>query len=385
MSDNLFIEFGANLGTDKPTVRNVIKTYSQEIVEEFMNEHGNTDVFTSVFKYDKEDIRQAKQAGPLYFDLDGEYAQADLRVLIEFLTEQGCPQESIRLFYSGFKGFHLLVLFEALGIEPDQYLNKIYEVIVKTIKTTIHASSIDTNIYDAVRLFRLPNSINPKSGLYKVPLTLEELALSLDEIKKLAENPRTDLVFPEPIQWGEFRAIFQKAKKKALKTKRGGIFEPVGEGQRNDATFSRALKLKAEGKSFEEAIEVCLGIEDEPQLSESEIKRTVASAFQDKYTAGKDDDEEKAKNQAMQVFEIASEAGAVFFHDQFNAGYLAPEGNGKLIFKVRSRACESWLAHLYWKSERSVLNSTTLNSIIQMLEARARFEGSQYPDSKVAA
>jgi hypothetical protein len=252
-NNNLFIELGAGLSLGKP-IRNIIQAYSSEDIETFRQEQGNIDVFTSVFKYDKDDIRQAKQSGPLYFDLDHqEFALADLRALVEFLTEQGCPKESIRFFYSGSKGFHLEVLFEALNTEPDTQLNKVYEVIVKTIKQEIHASSIDTGIYDKVRLWRLSNSINPKSGLYKIPLTIDELSLSLDEIKELAKNPRPDLTFEDPIQWAEFTTIFQKSKRQALKTKRNGIFEPVGEGQRNDVTFKRALKLKSEGKSFEEA------------------------------------------------------------------------------------------------------------------------------------
>lgn len=376
MSDNLFIELGANLGSDKPKVRNVFKPYSKEAIEEFRNEHGNVDVFASVFKYDNENIRQAKQIGPLYFDLDGEYALDDLGDLISFLIDLKCPEQSLQIFYSGSKGFHLEIPYEALNIQPDQQLNKIYDAIVKAIKSSTHLPSLDTGIYDNVRLWRLPNSTNSKSGLYKIPLALEEVVLTLDEIKELAKQPRPNFKFPEVAVWTDFKSQFQKAKKQALKTKRNGIFEPVGEGQRNSATFKRALKLKGEGKSFEEGIEICLEVEDEPQLSESEIRRTVASAYQDKYTV--EGDEEKNKTQAIQVFRLASEAGAIFFHDQFNVGHLAPKGNGSQVFKVRSRACENWLAHLYWKSTESVLNTTTLSSIIQMLEARAIFEGPQY-------
>ena len=377
MDSNLFIELGANLGTDKPKVRNVFKPYTEEVIKEFREKYGHTDVFTSVYKYDNEDIRNAKQIAPLYFDLDGQYALDDLKELLSFLLEHRCPDQAIRIYYSGSKGFHLEVPFEALNIDPDQELNKIYEVIVKSIKKNTHLPSLDTGIYDVVRLWRLPNSINPKSGLFKIPLTFEEIALSLDEIKELAKIPRTDFKFPEVVIWNEFKSQFLQARKQVAKVKRNGIFDPVGEGQRNDAMFKRALKLKGEGKSFEEAVEICVGIEDEPQLSESEITRTVASAYQDKYTVGKDE-EERTKSQAIQVFKLASDAGAIFFHDQFNVGHLAPKGNGSQIFKVRSRACEHWLTHLYWLSEGAAINQTALNSTIQMLEARAIFEGPQY-------
>lgn len=376
-NSNLYIELGANLATDKPTVRNVIKPFSEQAVEEFRKQHDNTDVFTTVFKYESEKIRESEQAGPLYFDLDGEYAKDDLEALIGFLLKHKCPEQSIQLFYSGSKGFHLEIPFEVLGIEADPQLNKVYEVIAKNIKETIHAPSIDTGIYDSVRLWRLPNSVNPKSGLYKIPLQLEEVALTLEEIKVLAKQPRLDFKYPEAVSWSEFKTVFQKAKRKALRPQRTGLFDPVGEGQRNEITFKRALKLKSEGKSFDEALEICSEIEDEPQLSESEIRRTVASAYQDKYTAGKEGDD-KNDPQALQVIKIVSDSEATLFHDQFNNGYLAPRGDGSLIFKIKSRDCEKWLTHLYWKSTESPLNPTALNSTVQMLEARAIFEGQQY-------
>lgn len=279
----LFIELGASLASEKP-IRNIIKPYISEVIEEFRGKHNNIDVFTSVFRYDNEEIRKAKQFGPLYFDLDGEYAQDDLRALINFLTQHKCPSSTIQVYYSGNKGFHLELPFRFLGIEGDQKLNKLYEVIAKEIKSTIHAPSLDTGIYDAVRLWRLPNSINSKSGLYKIPLMLEEAKLPLDQIKALAKTPRNDFQHIKPEVWNEFADILEKAKRKLKNsTYKGGVLEPVEEGQRNDATFRRAIKLKAQGKTFEETVEVCGQIQDKPPLPLSEIRRTVASAYQDKY------------------------------------------------------------------------------------------------------
>jgi hypothetical protein len=280
---NQFIELGASLASDKP-IRNVIKPQSVEVIEEWKKEHNNTDVFTSVFYYNKEEIRKGKQSGPLYFDLDGEYGLDDLRVLIEFLVQQGCPGESVHIYYSGNKGFHLEIPFDALGIDPVLELNRSFELIAKEIKGIIHASSIDTGIYDAVRLWRLPNSINPKSGLYKIPLAFEELQLSLGQIRELAKNSRLDFRHPEVMQWEKFADVFQKAKKRIRNVNlKGGVLEPVAEGQRNDATFKRAIRFKAEGKLFEEAVELCSKIQDKPPLPIKEIRRTVASAYQDKY------------------------------------------------------------------------------------------------------
>lgn len=281
---NLYIELGASLASSKP-VRNIIKPYSLEVVEEFRKEYKNTDVFISAFRYDSQEIRKAKQQGPLYFDLDGEYAKDDLIALIDFLTKVKCPSDSLKVFFSGNKGFHLEIPFDVLGIEATSQLNKVYEVIAKEIKATIHSPSLDTGIYDAVRLWRLPNSINSKSGLYKIPLSLDETNLPLENIKELAKNPRNDFNYPQWIIWDGFDSVFRKAKKRITSSSyKAGVFEPVGEGQRNDATFRRAIRLKAEGKTFGEAVEICSQIKDTPPLSVTEIQRTVASAYQEKYT-----------------------------------------------------------------------------------------------------
>lgn len=65
--------------------------------------------------------------------------------------------------------------------------------------------------------------------------------------------------------------------------KRENLMDPVIEGERNSTIFRRSIKLKALGKTFEEALAECLKIKDIPQLSPDEIKRTVESAYSDRY------------------------------------------------------------------------------------------------------
>jgi DNA primase large subunit len=69
----------------------------------------------------------------------------------------------------------------------------------------------DTSVYTNRRLWRLVNSINSKSGLYKVPISQKELLhLSADNIMKLAEQPRSEefLVTATPnrqaIEWYQY-------------------------------------------------------------------------------------------------------------------------------------------------------------------------------------
>lgn len=95
----------------------------------------------------------------------------------------------------------------------------------------------------------------------------------------------------------------------------------------------------------------------------------------EKLKDSKQKNEDETKTQ--QVLKLVKESNIVLFHDQFNAGYLAPGGNGVLIFKIRSRQAKSWLTHLFWKSTGTPLNPNTLNTVVQTLEAMALYEGSQ--------
>ena len=278
-----YIELGVRTSSDQ-FIRNKVVEYSEKAVTNFAAQHNNTDVFTSVYIYDSSEIRNAKQTAPLYFDLDGQFAQDDLAKLIEFLIKHNCPQESLQIFFSGNKGFHLEVPFSTLCIKPSDKLNRIFEQVAKEINAVLHAPSLDTGIYDSVRLWRIPHSINSKSGLYKVPLSVEESKMPLEKVRLLAQSPRQKNTPVAQLNWPEFAKIAEKAIKRLKQpNKRGGIFEPVGEGQRNDTTFRRAIKLKAEGKTIDEAIEICSKIQDNPPLSASEIQRTVTSAYQEKY------------------------------------------------------------------------------------------------------
>lgn len=90
------------------------------------------------------------------------------------------------------------------------------------------------------------------------------------------------------------------------------------------------------------------------------------------------DDSSKSDPQAKQVLKLVSEGQTKLFHDQFNNGYLAPYGNGKLIFKIKSRQCRIWLIKIFWENTGKVLNSNALQSVIHMLEARASFDGPKY-------
>lgn len=86
----------------------------------------------------------------------------------------------------------------------------------------------------------------------------------------------------------------------------------------------------------------------------------------------------RSQTQAQQMTKLVSESEAQLFHDQFNSGYFAPYGNGRQIFKIRARQCRNWLVKLFWENTGKTLSSNTLQSVIQLLEAKACFNGPLY-------
>ena len=75
--------------------------------------------------------------------------------------------------------------------EYSKDLNSKYKILATELKSYTITKSVDTRIYDNKRLFREPNSINRKTGYYKVQLTLNDLkAMSYEDLIKYASKPR---------------------------------------------------------------------------------------------------------------------------------------------------------------------------------------------------
>lgn len=285
LNENLFIELGASLSSNYP-IRNIIVENTLEVIEKHRQKYKNTDVFATVLQYDNADIRNANQKGSLYFDLDGETAQEDTKILLTFLQSQGCLEKSMRLYYSGNKGFHVEVPFEALGIQPDKELNKIFGNIVRNIKEKCNLSSIDTAIYDQVRLWRLPNSINSKSRLYKIPLYLEEIHVSIEGIREMARSQRIDVIYEEPEAWTKFAEIYEKAKSMQLQVYEAKeplqLKDAVGleKGSRDNKMLKLAESLLSRSYNKQDVWETMSQVNQtyQPPLDDSSMNRIFRQA-----------------------------------------------------------------------------------------------------------
>lgn len=93
--------------------------------------------------------------------------------------EWGLPPEALRIFWSGMKGISVEVPAELFGgFEPSTDIAQKLGILAD--KMTPGAKTLDTTIYEKMRLWRVPNTKHGASGLHKVTLPVEAL-LKLEE------------------------------------------------------------------------------------------------------------------------------------------------------------------------------------------------------------
>ncbi len=140
--------------------------------------------------------------GPVYanylpIDIDSSDLNRALmaaRVLVKFLlSEYLTDHNSLLIYFSGSAGFHIMIDAGIFGkIAPYEFLHVVFAILRETFARKSRADSkvFDLSIKDKVRLLRCPNTINQKSGLYKIQLSLKDFfTLDSEQIKQKAKNP----------------------------------------------------------------------------------------------------------------------------------------------------------------------------------------------------
>lgn len=165
----------------------------------------NYDVHITVQRY----ISPTPQDGekhicPLFIDLDSEKitdCQKDAESIISFFKQKlNAPKEAIRVWFSGSKGFHIFINEAVFGYEPHPELTYIHKLAAYWLEKYLNLKTIDFQAYSIRRMIRLPDSIHPKSHLYKIELYHEEILSDIEEIKKLAKQPRGELYRREDLE-----------------------------------------------------------------------------------------------------------------------------------------------------------------------------------------
>lgn len=160
----------------------------------FIRKHGDTDIYKTIYLYDSSDIKESMTTAPLYFDIDSpdlERSKQQACLLFSALqTELLVDAGDIDVYFSGSKGFHVLIDPVVLSIPPLKTTHELYKKWAIHFMLTYGVSCIDLKIYDKRRLFRIVNTRNSKSGLYKIYITRDELFAPIDTVLSLAKQPR---------------------------------------------------------------------------------------------------------------------------------------------------------------------------------------------------
>lgn len=273
---------------------------------------NNKDVYVTPYMYNKRPQQESQLYGGFYIDLDLKVSKLEdyekvkldtLMVLSIFTNEFKIPLNMIDIYYSGNKGFHIIIHPIVLGILPKKDLNYDFKLFAKRIKSYTLNKTIDTVVYDNVRLMRVNNTINSKSGLYKVRVTRKMIEkFTYRQMQLYASKPRYELHrksirhIPEAgrkyieyidAQRKEDEQLLNRPKKKLKKMDDllpclAYILEnPAEKGNRNNTTIVLASALFQCGGSINEVTDTLLDWNNNNpnRLPDHEVRNTVMSAY----------------------------------------------------------------------------------------------------------
>lgn len=270
-------------------------------------------LYRSYYQYGEEVIAHIKKTGSIagyggalsldriLFDIDqGERdPHGTLELARSFVAtlrdEFDIPAEAIQPFFSG-RGYHI-VIPEIFGFTPGPAL----PATVRQGLSKLFPSA--DNIYDGGRIIRCENTINPKSGLYKIYIPLDEfMEIDLDELLERAKLPMGDLILPIHT---EFRIRDVAALDDIVEVVTTPSVEPVQDtsavvtcmqslfqgGPRVGTRHENILRMTSayrRGGLPKEAVEILMQ-SWAPELEDDEVKRTVNDVYEKGYMYGCND------------------------------------------------------------------------------------------------
>lgn len=159
-------------------------------------DNPNKDWYRSVYYYNQEQYNQFKETGSvagitdvttdnIVFDFDSEdleMAKSDTIETVSRLVSHGINPDDFTVCYSGQKGFSIEM--QTTSTFTPKELKCLAKAIAGDLQT------FDTKVYNANRIFRIPKTRHNISGLFKIPLTVNQLSdLTVADIKRLAKSP----------------------------------------------------------------------------------------------------------------------------------------------------------------------------------------------------
>lgn len=247
----------------------------------------------------------------LWFDIDNEDLEMARKHAMDLLTclenVYNVRPAHCQVCFSGSKGYHIGIPAELFGAIPDSQNAQKFKTMARELAGDI---PIDTTIYERNRLWRVLNSINAKSGLYKIPLTSDELvALDIEAQKKLAAakrevpsnanqefQPNEKLVaLYKAASGGISSATSRKSEIKQAVVKEKACINKLLEGMKSGRRNEAAVRIADHYKKLEYDQDKALAsfiewnAKNDPPLEESELTRCLQSVYEGGYDYGCND------------------------------------------------------------------------------------------------
>lgn len=113
----------------------------------------------------------------------------DTKKIIEKLKKLGIKENNIQVSFSGNKGFHVVVDGRVFGLKPSPDLHKQVEFVHNYMRKELKLKTL-CGATGNRKMLRVQNTINKKSGLYKITIPIEMINGDMDDIVELAKKPK---------------------------------------------------------------------------------------------------------------------------------------------------------------------------------------------------
>ena len=218
-------------------LRNRGQVIPHKQLSKYITGHRGDQLYRSVYLYPDAGQAYAQEHGSLkgyrgehivdwiVLDVDkgGQTDEKTLRIAqsiaYELMDDYGLTDEHFLPYFSG-SGYHLLIHADVFDIAPSP---DVPYLVKKTVQALF--PQVDHSVTNRGSIYRLPHSLNPKTGLYKIPLMVNELMESTpDQIQQLAKTPRWDFDYTSLHLHGEGELhaylVTEAPERKALTTVR---------------------------------------------------------------------------------------------------------------------------------------------------------------------
>ena len=148
--------------------------------------NGVTNLYRTLYNFWRRPAGETAFIDKVFFDFDADphgNEIKDARKLHEYLTEANILHYP---YFSG-RGFHIYAMIEEIPSwklnNPTGAMRNLHQEISQEAKV-----KPDPATKDLVRIARIPNTLNIKSGLFCIPLEWDQLYLDKVEIEELAKT-----------------------------------------------------------------------------------------------------------------------------------------------------------------------------------------------------